>query len=128
MDDSGRWRQHSTDESGRRLRRRASVDLGDHLPEDPTYDFAKSVWDIGPRGFPGADVRLDGIHCGDGLAVLEDGDGAPEPDARELTVVDEATGVSPIASRPASLQVPDFVVVPDIVVAGAASLARAGGA
>lgn len=93
MDDSGRWRQHSTDESGRRLRCRASVDLGDHFPQDPTYGFAKSVWGIGSRGFPGADVHLDDIRCGDGLAVLEDSDGAPEPDARELTVVDEATGV-----------------------------------
>ncbi len=85
--------KHSTDETGRRLRFRTSVDLGAHLPEDPTYGFAKSVWGIGPRGFPGAEVRLDDIRCGDGLAVVEDGDGAPEPDTRELTVVDEATGV-----------------------------------
>lgn len=92
MDDSGRWHQHSTDESDGRLRCRASVDVGDHLPEDPTYGFAKSVWGIGPRGLPGADVRLDDIRCGNRLAVVEDGDGAPEPDARELTVVDEATG------------------------------------
>ena len=51
------------------------------------------MWGIGLRGFPGADVRLDDIRCGNGLAVVEDGDGAPEPDARDFTVVDEATGV-----------------------------------
>jgi hypothetical protein len=38
-------------------------------------------------------VDFDAVGSGDGLACVDDGDGAAEPAARELTVVDEATGL-----------------------------------
>jgi hypothetical protein len=37
-------------------------------------------------------VDLDAVGSGDGLACVDDSDGAAEPAARELTVVDEAAG------------------------------------
>ena len=39
-------------------------------------------------------MDLDAVDSGDGLACMDDGDGAAEPAARELTVVDEAAGAS----------------------------------
>jgi hypothetical protein len=38
-------------------------------------------------------VDLDAVDRGNGLACVEDGDGAADPAARELTVVHEAAGV-----------------------------------
>ena len=94
MGSSGRCSEGSTDESGRRLGLGDALDLGDHRPQDPTYGFEECSRRIGPRSLPRADVDLDAVGSGDGLACVDDGDGAAEPAARELTVVDEAASVS----------------------------------
>lgn len=90
---SGRWREHTTEDDGGGLRVRGVLELGDRVTYDPTYGFAKRAWDVRPRRLPGAEVRLDAVGSGDGLAIVDERECTSDPTPSELTFVDEAVGV-----------------------------------
>ena len=66
------------------------TDVGDHPMKDPTYGFAKRAWDVRSGGFPGADMRLDLIGGGDGLTLVDQIDGSPQPGASEGAASEKA--------------------------------------
>lgn len=66
------------------------ADVGDHRAKYPTYGFAKRPWNVRSRGFPGADMGLDLVVGGEGFTLVEQVDGAMEPDCGETTLVEES--------------------------------------
>jgi hypothetical protein len=71
------------------------MDVGDHLMRDPTYDFAKRTWDLRPTGLAATDKRLYAVGGSVGFALADERNGPAEPDAGEVSVVEEAALLGP---------------------------------
>ncbi len=87
---SGRWRQHNSDEGGRRVCACQMMDLGHHLMKHSRYGYAKRTWDLRPTGLPTTNERLDAVGGSDRFPLADERNGAAEPDACEAAVVEEA--------------------------------------